>query len=591
MFELDPDISRTLYASSFLVMGTAILARASAFPNSGIRNRLLALGTFGLFHAAGTWFPILGFSPDGGAAEIRAAIYITGYVSLFYFAFGWDETRPRLGHCVAALAVLVWAVIGVLDLDAEMTQELRRMTAGMPASAFAAIAIARDRNFRFASKFSERMKWIVVAGFATYSLLQFPGAADSLHFAGIAVPVFLARVCVVVGITLATLTLLNRFDAVLREQNRTAFAEVGQKLTSVMQISKLGAWEQSLATGEIVWSEQLYRMLGLDPAAAEGSHAALLEHVHPEDRETLTRTLADARADHTHYDIHYRIITAGNRVCYIREAGNVLVAPDGTAHKLLGILLDVTELTEARIEAERASAAKSNFLANLSHELRTPLNAIIGFAEVMEMGLKKENVEQYAGHIRKSGRHLLSLINDILDLSKISAGKWTLHETPVDVGKTIHSSIELVKGSGDAAGLEIAADLAEGLPPVLGDERSLEQILINLLSNAMKNTPQGGQIKVFARCLSDGGFAFGVEDNGVGIAESEQGAVFEAFAQAERDPKRAAKGTGLGLPIVSGLAAAHGGHVRLQSRIGAGTCVTVVLPAARVLSANRLHAA
>ena len=258
---------------------------------------------------------------------------------------------------------------------------------------------------------------------------------------------------------------------------------------------------------------------------------------------------------------------------------------------MLGVLIDITELTEARIAAESASEAKSNFIANLSHELRTPLNAIIGFGELLQMGLKKENSEAYGSLITNSGRHLLSLINDILDFSKISAGKWTLDETGVDLRAVALSCVEMMSGNPAARDLNVVVDFPDDLPLITADERSIRQIFINLSSNAVRNTPAGGTVKLFAQSKPNGELTFGVSDTGVGIADKDQGKVFEVFSQAERDPLRASRGTGLGLPIVKGLVAAHQGRVGLSSRVGTGTCVTVTLPRARVRSRQATEAA
>ncbi|MEY4880352.1 MAG: hypothetical protein RJB62_1821, partial [Pseudomonadota bacterium] len=197
-------------------------------------------------------------------------------------------------------------------------------------------------------------------------------------------------------------------------------------------------------------------------------------------------------------------------------------------------------------------------------------------------GIKKENHAEYGKYINQSGRHLLSLINDILDLSKIGAGKWTLDETLVDFRSLALSSIELMEGNVVSAQLALTVDMPDDLPLIHADKRAIQQILLNLLSNSVRFTPAEGKITIFAQLSDEGEFCFGVKDTGIGIDEKERETVFEQFAQAERDPLRAEKGTGLGLPIVKGLAVAHHGRVRLQSEMGVGTCITIFLPAERV---------
>ncbi|MFL6688724.1 MAG: sensor histidine kinase [Alphaproteobacteria bacterium] len=235
--------------------------------------------------------------------------------------------------------------------------------------------------------------------------------------------------------------------------------------------------------------------------------------------------------------------------------------------------------------AEAASRAKSEFLANMSHELRTPLNAILGFSEMIQSGHFARDPgkhTEYANLIHESGQHLLALINDILDLAKIEAGRLRLNEKDVDLASLVDSTIKLVGGKAEQQHVAIEADIAPRLPLVHADERALKQMLLNLLSNAAKFTPPGGRIVVFGRRDADRSLTFGVTDTGIGIPEEDQQKVFESFGQGRHDVVTTDKGTGLGLPIVKGLAAAHGGHVLLESRVGEGTTVTVVLPAWRL---------
>jgi two-component system cell cycle sensor histidine kinase PleC len=242
----------------------------------------------------------------------------------------------------------------------------------------------------------------------------------------------------------------------------------------------------------------------------------------------------------------------------------------------------------ARERAEAASRAKSEFLANMSHELRTPLNAILGFSETIYTGaIGREKHEEYARIIHQSGHHLLTLINDILDLAKIEAGGLKLRERDVDIAHLAGDCVPLMEVRARDGQLTLCTELAHGLPLVRADERALKQVLLNLLSNAVKFTPPGGSVTCFARLASDGAPEFGVRDTGVGIAEDDQEHVFQNFGQGRHDVVTIDKGTGLGLPIVKGLIEAHGGEVRLESRIGEGTTVTVRLPPERTVRAPR----
>jgi two-component system cell cycle sensor histidine kinase PleC len=273
-------------------------------------------------------------------------------------------------------------------------------------------------------------------------------------------------------------------------------------------------------------------------------------------------------------------------------ARDMLVLRDDKNDLITALAHSKVQSDAAAQRAEAANRAKSQFLANMSHELRTPLNAILGFSEMIQSGhftAQSGKHVEYANLIHRSGHHLLGLINDILDLAKIEAGGLRLHETDVDLAALVESNIALMAGKAEAAGISLKAEIAPGLPMVRADERALTQMLINLLSNAVKFTGPGGRVTAFARLEPDGAMAFGIRDTGIGIAEEDHARVFEHFGQGRHDIVTADKGTGLGLPIVKGLASAHGGRVGLESRVGHGTTVTVFLPASRLR--ERLRAA
>ena len=239
----------------------------------------------------------------------------------------------------------------------------------------------------------------------------------------------------------------------------------------------------------------------------------------------------------------------------------------------------------ARERAEAASRAKSTFLANMSHELRTPLNAILGFSEIIKTRAFGASIDQYAeygSYIHGSGQHLLTLINDILDLAKIEAGRMTLREDEVDITRLMEDCVEMMTVKAQQAGLNIVIAADKNFPLVHADERALRQILVNLLANAIKFTPMGGDVTAFARRMTDGRPSFGVRDTGIGIAPEDHRRVFESFGQGRHDAVQADKSTGLGLPIVKGLAEAHGGTVILESAPGNGTTVTILLPTTRI---------
>lgn len=236
----------------------------------------------------------------------------------------------------------------------------------------------------------------------------------------------------------------------------------------------------------------------------------------------------------------------------------------------------------AKEEADAASRTKSEFLANMSHELRTPLNAVMGFSEVIKNELfgpvGVAQYKQYADDIYESGAHLLSIINDILDLSKVEAGKFDLNETEVQVSDLCRSVIHIVKGRADEAGITLNKSLPENPPYLVADPRSLKQMLLNLMSNAIKFTSPGGTVDLVATIGPDGGFRFDIRDTGVGIAPEHFATVLSPFGQVDTAHARDHQGTGLGLPLVKAFIEMHGGRIEIESEVGEGTTVSLFFP-------------
>jgi two-component system, cell cycle sensor histidine kinase PleC len=244
-------------------------------------------------------------------------------------------------------------------------------------------------------------------------------------------------------------------------------------------------------------------------------------------------------------------------------------------------LADLAEkYSQEKNRAEEANQTKSKFLANMSHELRTPLNAIIGFSEIMESGmfgtLGSEKYQEYCHDILTSGHYLLEVINDILDMSKIEAGRMKLDMEPLDLSKTLAESLRVVSGRADDKHLLLDADI-EGSIPVVADRRAVKQIIVNLLSNAVKFTPDGGKVVVRSRVLSDR-ILLMIADTGIGIAPQSLAKLGRPFEQVESQLTKTYHGSGLGLAIARSLTNLHGGSMRLRSKLGTGTVVCVSLP-------------
>lgn len=246
------------------------------------------------------------------------------------------------------------------------------------------------------------------------------------------------------------------------------------------------------------------------------------------------------------------------------------------------VLLCFSDVTER----EQAGQMRRDFVANVSHELRTPLNAIIGFSELMLIRghgqIDLADYDQYVGSIHSSGAHLLSVINDILDLSKIEAGMLVLAENDVDPKAVITGSMNFVTEKAAEAGVNLSDRTADALPGVFGDSRKLTQVLTNLLANAVKFTPEGGRVEIEAGTREDGSFWISVSDTGIGIPQEDIGRVFEPFVQVDGSLNRKFDGTGLGLPLSKALIELHGGTLCVTSVVDRGTTATIELPGSRI---------
>ncbi len=297
-------------------------------------------------------------------------------------------------------------------------------------------------------------------------------------------------------------------------------------------------------------------------------------------------------AHHRQADKPFTVRAQGGRWLLVSEhglpdGGVLVIYADVTAMKRSEERVQAreTEARAARLEAERANRAKSDFLAHMSHELRTPLNAVLGFSELLiteAFGpLGNPRYRAYATDIRDSGAHLLALINDILDLSRVESGRMPLADDAVDLADLASEVLPMLRDAAAAKPVALTSDLAGDLPILLCDSRAIRQMMLNLLSNAVKFTPPGGRVTLSMAVMPDGGVGIMVADNGAGIPAADLARVQEPFERADVTIARTTEGSGLGLPIVKRLIERHGGRLDLSSELGVGTSAVLIFPASR----------
>lgn len=384
-----------------------------------------------------------------------------------------------------------------------------------------------------------------------------------------------------------------RTDITPIRDREKALQENRAKLEEAQSVAHIGNWSYDSENKTYEWSDEIYRILGYEPGGVEPLLENYLCKIDPDDLERLRSTVTEARKQRAMYELEYRILPSPGKVIYVRELGRLNYDRHGNPAGIVGTMQDITaqhlierELTQAKVRAEEGTRSKSLFLANMSHELRTPLNAVIGFSEVLAKEifgpLENPKYREYADNIQSSGRHLLSLIDDLLDYSSLEAGTQDLRESEFNLFELAQSTRTMLaaKAFEKSTRFSISKDLNVR---IIADERKMKQVLINLINNAIKFTPEKGEIALHVATHSNDHISIFIEDNGYGIDESEIEKIMQPFGRAQHSIAKSIEGTGLGLPLAKSIIELHGGELRIASNNNKnGTTVEIRLPKSRL---------
>ncbi len=373
-------------------------------------------------------------------------------------------------------------------------------------------------------------------------------------------------------------------------QNRENLKELSERLQLATEAARIGVIDYDIGEAKALWDERMFALYGIPPTPDRMIDIPTwIPYVHPEDLDRLTSSLRSIITQGSSLEIKYRIIhpTLGPRT--LKANARVVCNFAGTPIRCVAVTFDITEqerieadLLAAKDAAEAASRAKSAFLAMMSHEIRTPLHGIIGYTDLLSDSRLSEKQRSQLSTIEASGEMLLAIIEDILDYSKIEAGKLTLEQLPFMLAQCVEASVNILAPRAAVKGLSIRMQIEDGVPPiVIGDQMRVQQVLTNLLSNAVKFTASG-EVSVLVRpgALPDGRAAihFKVSDTGIGISQERVAELFKPFSQLDASTTRRFGGTGLGLAICRALISNMGGQVDLISNESTGTEVHVLIP-------------
>lgn len=355
-----------------------------------------------------------------------------------------------------------------------------------------------------------------------------------------------------------------------------------ERLRFALDAALMGTWDWDLVSNAVRWSDNLAPIHGLPAGAFDGTFASYEREIHPDDRSRVFESVQRALSQGVPHDVEYRIVAPDGTIRWCEGKGRVEYE-EGRPARMTGVCMMVTRRKEAELArlaaAEESSRLKDEFLATLSHELRTPLNAILGWVQMLQSGVLPPARARQAVDVIRRNAHLQSqLIEDILDVSRIITGKLEIDRIPVSMQHILETAVAGIAPAADTKGITLEQRIAAELPAIDGDPKRLHQVLNNVLSNAIKFTPQGGSIALSCEA-GDGLLTIKVRDSGSGIAPEFQPYMFDRFRQADSMLTRAHGGLGLGLAITRHLVEQHGGEIRADSEgANKGTTITVQLP-------------
>jgi len=354
--------------------------------------------------------------------------------------------------------------------------------------------------------------------------------------------------------------------------------------------AQIGVWEWNLVSGELIWDEWMYKLYGITESCFSGAYEAWTKSLHPEDMKESNKQLEDAVAGIGAFNTEFRVVHPNGQVRTIKASAEVIRDNDGEALKVIGVNYDITdkinainELEAAKHKAEQATQTKSEFLSNMSHEIRTPMNAILGGLQMVSNNSLDAKSKVMLKNAVSSSKSLLTIINDILDYSKIESNKLSLEQAPFSMSDIIKSVKFEVDGIVSDKGIHLVSNIDESFNDRrLGDIVRVKQILLNLVSNAVKFTEKGSVNIHLSEIQYHEKQAISIEvaDTGMGMSEEDQARIFDRFSQADNSTTRKFGGTGLGMSISLSLIVMMGGTIDVKSNVGRGTSIRVILPLA-----------